>query len=143
MQVDDLVQDVKDTHILTLQYEKKILKFIEDTRKIAMSFIGSKSKIKVAGYVVSRYRPWYLNENWNIFSIKLNRKTILSWYTKGARSSYGSWILDDFDLNNIENVKDFLYQLKSFMDIDLLEIKLNGLDAHTDKEFKELEELMS
>ena len=138
MQVDDLVQDVKDTHSLSLQYEKKILKFIEDTRKITMAFVGSKSNVKVAGYVISKHRPWFLSKDWLVFSIKLNRKTIVSWYTRGARSSYGNWYLDDFDFNNIENVKDFLHQLKSYMDIDLLEIKLNGLDAHTDKEFREL-----
>ena len=136
---DDLLEDVKNTQRMSEDWKKKIDHFINSTKEVVFVFLGESDHARVGGYNITLKHPWFLSKKYygKELEIKINNKVILSWLENG--SGYRShWQLQTFDYDNIENVKDFLLNLQSVMDIDLLEIKFDGLERDEEKKFERL-----
>lgn len=141
MIANELIEEVKATQQLSDSWKKKIDQFVNDTLKVVINFIGNQKKVSVGGYTITKKHPWFLAKSkyGDELIIRSTNKIIVSWLEDFTDWRTGRWMNLTFDYNDVENIKDFLCNLRSFMDIDLLEIKFDGIEEDDEKRYRALE----
>ena len=139
---DNLIDDIKSTQRLSQDWRNGVNNFISGVLEVTLNFIDERSRVSVGGYEITKKHPWFLNKKryGDEICIKTSKKVLISWlnFEPSIYKWEHKYKVTEFDYNDLENVKFYLSQLRSLLDIDLLEVQLDQLN-----DIKDIEKLNS
>ena len=133
---DSLVNDIKNIQRLSDNRKRNVDKFIEGVLDVTLNFIGENSSTLVGGYEIIKKHPWFLNKHdyGDEVIIRTSKKDIINWLNYSPRNWLQDYHVINFDNNDIDYIKDYLSQLRSLLDIDLLDTQFDQLQDIKDIE---------
>jgi hypothetical protein len=123
MDDDVLLNEAKQANDVIKLSRQAAEKFAEAVRDIAIDFIKNESRdvVKIGKFTIKYKHPWFLSDKYGKeLEIKMKDECILSWIKINHRSSYSTdWRLNDLEMKEIKDLREFISELQNYMDLDL------------------------